>query len=89
MLDELKRHYVRSLHGKIDEIRTLLKAVRAGDEAAENSLRVLAHSQHGSGSTYGFPDISKAARDVEHATHYCRRLRARLSEGESQFPEIC
>jgi len=31
MLDELKRHYVRSLHGKIDEIRTLLKAAGSGD----------------------------------------------------------
>lgn len=58
MLDELRRQYVRALHGKIEEIRSHLKAVRAGDESAENSLRIPAHSLHGSGATYGFPDIS-------------------------------
>lgn len=68
MLEELKEQYRLSLPEKVKTIRTLLKDLRAGDAEAQASLRLLAHSLHGSGTTFGYPQISEAARAVEHAS---------------------
>jgi DNA-binding response OmpR family regulator len=67
MLEELKAQYRDSLAEKVRSIRALLDEYRAGKEEALSSLRLLAHSLHGSGTTFGFPRISEAARRVEHA----------------------
>lgn len=67
MLDQLKQVYRQALNDKIEAIKSHLREVRAGDTEAEARLRIIAHSLHGSGTTYGFPDISKAAKAVEHA----------------------
>lgn len=68
MLEELKEQYRLSLPEKVKTIRSLLNNLRAGDSEAQASLRLLAHSLHGSGTTFGYPGISAAARAVEHAT---------------------
>ncbi|MDY6984192.1 MAG: response regulator, partial [Pseudomonadota bacterium] len=67
MLEELKQQYRLSLAGKSKTLKALIEQVRAGNDAAETSLRLLAHSLHGSGTTFGYPAISAAARSVEHA----------------------
>lgn len=67
MLEELKEQYRLSLPDKVKTIRSLLNTLRAGDAEAQASLRLLAHSLHGSGTTFGYPEISAAARAVEHA----------------------
>jgi HPt (histidine-containing phosphotransfer) domain-containing protein len=69
MLEELKEQYRLSLPEKVKTIRSLLNNLRAGDPEAQASLRLLAHSLHGSGTTFGYPAISAAAKAVEHANN--------------------
>lgn len=68
MLDELKKQYQLSLTDKVSTIKLLLEELRAGNPDTIEKLRHIAHTLHGSGSTFGFPDISAAARAVEHAS---------------------
>ena len=68
MFEELKEQYRLSLAEKISTIKVLLQDIRADKPDAEAQLRQLAHTLHGSGSTFGFPEISIAAKEVEHAT---------------------
>ena len=68
MFEELKEQYRQALPEKITAIRALLQEIRAGNQTAVERLRHMAHTLHGSGSTFGFPDISIAARRVEHAS---------------------
>lgn len=67
MFEELKQQYRQTLPEKISTIKALLQELREGKEGAEARLRHLAHTLHGSGSTFGYPEISQAARAVEHA----------------------
>jgi len=67
MLEDLKKQYLDSLATKIDSFKTLVREFREGDDQAEKGIRTLAHSLHGSGATFGFPEITDAAREVEHA----------------------
>lgn len=68
MLEDLKQQYVDALGAKIDNFKTLVRDFREGNRDAEQKIRTLAHSLHGSGATFGFPEISAAASAVEHAT---------------------
>ncbi len=68
MFEELQEQYRLALPEKIAAIRVLLQEIRAGNKSAVERLRHMAHTLHGSGSTFGFPDISIAARRVEHAS---------------------
>jgi DNA-binding response OmpR family regulator len=65
VLEELKEQYRKSLSEKSNSIRELVKALRQGDSKAADEIRRVAHTLHGSGSTFGFPEISEAARAVE------------------------
>lgn len=65
MQDDLKDQYLKSLVEKIDAIKGYVRDYRAGDAAIDQKIRLLAHSLHGSGATFGFPEISEAAKDVE------------------------
>lgn len=65
MLEELKEQYRKSLPDKLNTIKGLIRELRGGNQEAETRLRHVAHTLHGSGSTFGFPEISAAARDVE------------------------
>jgi len=67
MLEELKAQYQYSLAEKIRHIKALLQEMREGKPDAIDQLRIVAHSLHGSGATFGFPEITEAARKVEHA----------------------
>ena len=67
MLEELKEQYRLTLPDKISAIKLLLQDLREGKEGATEKLRLIAHTLHGSGTTFGYPEISIAARQVEHA----------------------
>jgi DNA-binding response OmpR family regulator/HPt (histidine-containing phosphotransfer) domain-containing protein len=67
MPDELYRQYLKSLSDNIEEFRMLARELRTGNPEAEKRVRAIAHTLHGSGGTFGHPEISEAGRDVEHA----------------------
>lgn len=68
MFEELKEQYRQSLPDKISAIKILLQDIRAAKPDAEAQLRQIAHTLHGSGATFGYPEISTAAKEVEYAT---------------------
>jgi DNA-binding response OmpR family regulator len=67
MQDELKENYLKSLNDRIETIKALVRDYRSGDAEIDQKIRLLAHSLHGSGATFGFPEISEAAKEVEFA----------------------
>lgn len=62
---ELRREYLASLPARLDEIRSDVAGFRAGMPAAAVSLRTRLHRLAGSGGSYGFSDLSNAARQAE------------------------
>lgn len=67
MQDELVTGYLESLEKRLQRVESLLSKIREGNTRAEENIRLLAHSLHGSGATFGFPEISEASSAVEHA----------------------
>jgi DNA-binding response OmpR family regulator len=67
MQDDLKEQYLKSLLERIDTIKTYVRDYRSGDAEIDQKIRLLAHSLHGSGATFGFPAVSDAAKEVEFA----------------------
>jgi CheY-like chemotaxis protein len=62
-LRALREDYSRQLSGKLAQIDEVAHA-GLGDEGMA-SLRFLAHGLAGSGTTFGFPDVSRLARQLE------------------------
>ena len=60
-MDDLKRLYRQALAARIDALEAAKAAFQGGETDAGSSLRRLAHTLKGSGGTYGFPQITKAA----------------------------
>jgi DNA-binding response OmpR family regulator len=70
MQDDLQKQYLASLAERLEELKAFGRqlqqgTVQEGTVQAEQKLRTLAHSLHGSGGTFGFPQISEAARAAE------------------------
>jgi DNA-binding response OmpR family regulator len=65
--DDLQAQYLKSLEDRIETIKTLVRDYRSGDAEIDKKIRTLAHSLHGSGATFGYPEISEAAKQVEYA----------------------
>lgn len=63
---ELQREYLAELPERLAELRVDIAAFQAGDPAAAQSLRTRFHRLAGSGGSYGFPEISAVAREMEH-----------------------
>ena len=63
---ELRREYLASLPARLDELRSDVAGFRAGMPEAAPSLRTRLHRLTGSAGSYGFGELSKAAREVEH-----------------------
>jgi diguanylate cyclase (GGDEF)-like protein len=66
-MEDMKRLYIEALHARIDALEAAKKALGSGELEAEDSIRRLAHTIRGSGTTYGFPEITAAAAKVEDA----------------------
>ena len=58
-MDELKAIYRQALPA---HIQALEGARSDGPDAADHTARRIAHALRGSGGTYGFPEITAAAR---------------------------
>src|SRR5262245_19597461 len=64
-MHDLKACYRQGLSARIGALEAARKALRAKAPEAAATIRRLAHALRGSGGTYGFPEISAAARFVE------------------------
>jgi HPt (histidine-containing phosphotransfer) domain-containing protein len=64
-LQELRREYLASLPARLDELRSGAAGFRAGTPGAAAGLRTKLHRLAGSGGSYGFSDLSNAARQAE------------------------
>ena len=67
-LAELRAGYAERLPGQIADIGMAWRAVREATESLERQqmLARLAHNLVGSAATYGFPEISACAQELEH-----------------------
>jgi DNA-binding response OmpR family regulator len=68
MQEELRQQYTDSLQDRLDSLKSLVKELRAGKVEALEQIRMIAHSLYGSGTTFGFPEITAASAKVEHAS---------------------
>ncbi|MDQ3137605.1 MAG: Hpt domain-containing protein, partial [Gemmatimonadota bacterium] len=64
MLD-LQREYLTEFPGRLEELRDDIAAFRALRPDAASSLKTHFHRLAGSGGSYGFPEISAVARELE------------------------
>ncbi len=60
-MDDLKAYYRGSLKNRIETLETVKRALPEGDGEARESIRRIAHSLKGTGATYGFLEITRAA----------------------------
>jgi DNA-binding response OmpR family regulator len=68
MLEELTIKYLESLEEKSVLIKKLWGQFLAGDKEILTDIKLHAHSLKGSGGTFGFPEISEAGSELEHAS---------------------
>lgn len=84
---QLRAAYVAQLRGKIDELAAAIEAIEQAPEASE-MLTLLyqgAHRLAGSGSTYGLPEVSQAARQLE---QLAVMLRDPANQAAAYVPEL-
>ena len=62
---ELQREYLGSMPGRLEELRTDIKAMSQGSADATGSLRTRLHQLAGSGGSFGFAALSAIAREAE------------------------
>lgn len=65
ILRELRREYLADAPARMVELRKDAAALRAGEPDALDSLRLRSHRLAGSAGSYGFPNISARARELE------------------------
>lgn len=85
-LQALKQEYLGALPNKIADIDTLWQTLRQSSDTTDLATFIrLAHSLAGSGATYGFPGVGKAAHALE---QYCKTLRAEEPITPEQQTEV-
>ncbi len=62
---ELQREYLAEFPDRLEELRDDIAAFRALRPEAAASLKTRFHRMAGSGGSYGFPEISVIAREME------------------------
>jgi DNA-binding response OmpR family regulator len=67
MNEALLAEYINSLRKRIERLDSLMEKFAEGNPRADENIKLLAHSLHGSGASFGFPEISEAGKAVEHA----------------------
>lgn len=66
VMRNLRREYLKSAPERVQELRSLLEAVRRIEPGALDGLRRAFHKLAGSGGSYGFQQISTTSRAGEH-----------------------
>ena len=66
-MEELRRIYRDAVAGRVRELEAALAALPAMPAEAAAAIRRIAHSLRGSGATYGFPEVTRAAAAAEDA----------------------
>lgn len=61
----LQQEYLREAPARLAELSKDLAALRSGEEGAIDSLRQRFHRLAGSGGSYGFPEVTRIAREME------------------------
>lgn len=64
---ELRTWYRNRLPARITALETALEGLGRNDQESIATVRRTAHQLRGSGATYGFPEISEAAKSLEEA----------------------
>ena len=65
-LAALSRDYLRNLSGRLDDLNEHWQClIQARRQDALRDAMIVAHSIAGSAQTFGFPDVSVAARELE------------------------
>ena len=87
---KLQREYVAELPERLGELHADAAAFALGDPAAALSLRTRLHRLAGSGGSYGFPDLSTVARELEYwiATEPPPEEAGKLHEGLARLAGI-
>ena len=65
MKEQIRSQYLKSLQGRVDSLMAQIEKYYEGSDMAEQNLRMIAHALHGSGSTFGYPEITRASAEVE------------------------
>src|SRR5581483_6628291 len=86
-LQALKQEYERNLPDKVAEIENQWRTLtdEAWDSEQFKTFIRLAHSLAGSGATYGFPQVSTAARDLE---RYSKALNGEMRVSPEEEAQI-
>ena len=66
-MDETTRTYLVTLATRVAALTRARAELGAGTDGADDSIRRLAHVLRGSGTTFGYPQVTELAADVENA----------------------
>jgi CheY-like chemotaxis protein/HPt (histidine-containing phosphotransfer) domain-containing protein len=66
-MTDLRQLYRQAVVGRMAELQAALREAQSGVMASDDTLRRIAHSLRGSGATYGFPEVTEAAGQLEDA----------------------
>lgn len=64
-MNDLQQMYRNTLRRRIEALEAARDALASGDPEAREAVQRIAHNLRGSGSTYGFPEITAAAEKLE------------------------
>jgi HPt (histidine-containing phosphotransfer) domain-containing protein len=64
-MDDLQQMYRRTLRRRIQALEANRTALALGNPEARATVQRIAHKLRGSGSTYGYPEITVAAEKLE------------------------
>lgn len=77
---QAQRHYLDQFEGRLARLRLLARQLREAPTPADlRELSLIFHHLTGSGTTYGFPEITEAARPINDLLRPLREAGAPLS----------
>ena len=78
----LRREYLKGAPQRLEELSAQLAALEKGDAAQLDALRRGLHKLAGSGGSYGFDEVSQAARAGEHFAKALLEKGGEVSDGD-------
>ncbi len=76
-MEDLKRHYRAAMAKRINALESTRVALLEGEPGTADTIWQIAHQLKGSGSTYGYPEITAAAEALQNAQE--KEIPARLA----------